>query len=572
MPPRSAYAGYVNPLRLRMEAPYGTWRSPIDGDAVARDRGWTYSLVTVAGGAVYWSEARPLEGGRDAIVVARAGDAPRRRHPRRRFSARTRVHEYGGGAYTVHDGTVYFCHDADQRIYRLAPGAEPEPITPRRRPRYADLRVTPDGRRLVCVRERDGEPEHVNDLVALPTDGSAEPRVIASGHDFYARRASRPTGRRSRGWPGTTRGCRGRARELYVAELADGLPRALVAGGPAEAIVQPEWSPDGVLHYSSDRTGWWNLYRGGRRAGDRARGRDRRPAVGVRRVLVRVPGRRADRLHVLPRRPRPPRGGRATARCATCRSSSRGSSTSPPTASARCSSAPPPRARRGSSPSTSTRGAIEPLSEDDDEDVDAAYVSVPRPLEYPTTGGRPRTRCSIRRTTRTSAAPAGERPPLLVRVHGGPTAHVSAHAVAGDPVLHQPRLRGRRRQLRRQHRLRARVPRPAARPVGRSSTPTTPSTPRSRSPRRARPTATRMAITGGSAGGWTVLCALAFHPDVFARRRRLLRRLRPHRASSTTRTSSSPATTTGSSARGRRRPICGASARRSTTPTRSARR
>ena len=99
------------------EAPYGTWRSPIDGDAVARDRGWTYSLVTAAGGAVYWSEARPLEGGRDAIVVAASRRPPADAIPAR-CNARTRVHEYGGGAFTVHDGTVYFCHDADQRVYR----------------------------------------------------------------------------------------------------------------------------------------------------------------------------------------------------------------------------------------------------------------------------------------------------------------------------------------------------------------------------------------------------------------------------------------------------------------------
>src|SRR5829696_6649096 len=169
------------------EAPHGTWRSPIDGDAVARDRGWTYSMLTAAAdGAVYWSEARPLEGGRDAIVMRRPGEHPADAIPAG-YSARTRVHEYGGGAFTVHAGRVYFCKDADQRIHRLEPGGEPEPITPDPAVpfgvRYADLRVTPDGGRLVCVREREGDPEHVNDLVVLPVDGSAEPHVIAAGHD-----------------------------------------------------------------------------------------------------------------------------------------------------------------------------------------------------------------------------------------------------------------------------------------------------------------------------------------------------------------------------------------------------
>src|SRR5262245_39291272 len=139
------------------EAPYGTWRSPIDGDAVANDRGWMYSLITVSDGAIYWSEARPLQDGRDTIVVTHPGRPAEDAIPAT-FSARTRVHEYGGGAYTVHDGTVYFSHDADCRIYRVVPGGEPEPITPEGA-RYADLHVTPDGRRLVCVRERDGDPE-----------------------------------------------------------------------------------------------------------------------------------------------------------------------------------------------------------------------------------------------------------------------------------------------------------------------------------------------------------------------------------------------------------------------------
>ena len=249
-----------------MEAPYGTWQSPVDGDVLARDQGWAYSMVTAHDGAVYWSEARPLEDGRDAIVVLQPGSAPADAIPAG-CSARTRVHEYGGGEFTVHGGTLFFCHDGDQRIHRLDPGGEPRPITPEPELpfglRYADLRVTGDW--LVCVRERAGDPEHVNDLVALPLDGSAEPHVIAAGHDFYSAPRVSPDGTQlawltwdhpRMPWEGS---------ELWVAELAPdatiGEPRR-VAGGPAEAILQPEWSPAGVLHFSSDRTGWWNLYRG----------------------------------------------------------------------------------------------------------------------------------------------------------------------------------------------------------------------------------------------------------------------------------------------------------------------
>ena len=165
-----------------------------------------------------------------------------------------------------HGDTLFFCNDADQRIHRVDGGGEPRPITPEPATPfglcYADLQVTGDW--LLCVREREGEPEHVNELVALPADGSAEPHVIAHGHDFYSAPRVSPDGQRvawltwdhpRMPWEGS---------ELWVADFVDGELRdqRLVAGGAAEAIVQPEWSPDGVLHFSSDRTGWWNLYRG----------------------------------------------------------------------------------------------------------------------------------------------------------------------------------------------------------------------------------------------------------------------------------------------------------------------
>ncbi len=176
------------------------------------------------------------------------------------------MHEYGGGAYVVDGRTAYFCNDADQRVYRVDPGAAPQPITPAPETpfglRYADLRVVGDW--VVCVRERQAEPEHVNELVAFSTDGRVAPRVIAYGHDFYAAPRISPDGAQlafltwdhpRMPWEGT---------ELRLAQFRDGTlhDERVVAGGPEEAIVQPEWSPDGVLHFSSDRTGWWNLYRG----------------------------------------------------------------------------------------------------------------------------------------------------------------------------------------------------------------------------------------------------------------------------------------------------------------------
>ena len=172
-------------------------------------------------------------------------------------NARTRVHEYGGGAVWYHGDTVFYSEFADSRLYRVD-GGKARPITPEppaeNSLRYADGVVTPDGATIVCVRERHEDGEVHNELVTFPADGSAAPTVIQSGHDFYMAPRFDPAGGRlawlawdhpNMPWDGTL---------LYV----DG---AVVAGGPDESVIDPQWSPDGVLHYCSDRTGWWNLYR-----------------------------------------------------------------------------------------------------------------------------------------------------------------------------------------------------------------------------------------------------------------------------------------------------------------------
>jgi dipeptidyl aminopeptidase/acylaminoacyl peptidase len=223
--------------------------------------GVSLSQLSVDGGHLYWAEGRPLEGGRVAIV--RDGEDLLSRD----FNARTRVHEYGGAAYTVHSGVLFFANFSDQRIYRHDAQSGTRPITPEAAPpgsrRYADLRVTPDGTTLICVRERHEEGrEAINELVALPTDGSREPWILTGGHDFYSSPRLSSDGRTlawltwdhpNMPWDGT---------ELWTA-IFDGSMLSRVekkAGGPAESIFQPEWSPNGILHHISDKTGWWNLY------------------------------------------------------------------------------------------------------------------------------------------------------------------------------------------------------------------------------------------------------------------------------------------------------------------------
>ncbi len=251
-------------------APYGTWASPISAEMVAQ-AGVRLAAPWLEGGVVWWLEGRAAEAGR-VVLVRRDPDGGVVDVVPPDFNVRTSVHEYGGGAYCIHGGVVFASNFDDQRIYRVDPGGEPVPITPAvegRRHRYADGRVTPDGATWIGVRERHAESERsadvVNELVAVPTDGSAEPRVITGGRDFYSNPRVSPDGRRlcflawNLPWMPWD-GC-----ELHVADLApDGQVTGVehVAGSDGtESIWQPEWSTSGDLVFASDRSGWWNLER-----------------------------------------------------------------------------------------------------------------------------------------------------------------------------------------------------------------------------------------------------------------------------------------------------------------------
>ncbi len=225
----------------------------------------TYDAVQVTDQAVYWLESR--DDGRTAAVRWTPEHGAVDAVPEG-FDVGSRVHEYGGGAYTLADSVLFCSCLTDDRLYRIDPSrSAPQPITPpsaSQAARHADLRVTPDGRWLLCVRERHQENTVTNELVILPTNGSAVPRILSQGHDFYA--APRPShdGRRlawitwdrpQMPWDGS---------DLWVADLSSNgtLGRAWhIAGGPGESIVQPEWAADGALLFVSDRSGWWNLYR-----------------------------------------------------------------------------------------------------------------------------------------------------------------------------------------------------------------------------------------------------------------------------------------------------------------------
>ena len=255
-------AGFTAPR----SAPHGSWVSPITtthlvSEAVRR------GAVMLDGENIYWLEGRPAEGGRQ-VVVRRIpnGDVSDIVPPP--FNARTRLYEYGGCPYIVANDTLYFSNSDDQRIYRRNLGRWPVPITPDSGMRYADFVIDDDHDRLICVREtppgagRDPLGDH--ELIAIDLRNIYPPLILDKGRDFYASPHLAPDSARiawlcwdhpNMPWDGN---------ELWVGELNSegGVKTAkCIAGGMHESIFQPQWSPDGLLYFVSDRNGWWNLYR-----------------------------------------------------------------------------------------------------------------------------------------------------------------------------------------------------------------------------------------------------------------------------------------------------------------------
>ena len=225
------------------------------------------SDLEVDGSDVIWSERRPAEGGRTALVCRSPGGATTELLPPE-ANARTAVHEYGGGAWWVRGGVVWYASWQDQRLYRRDPDTgEVAPLTPEpERPkgdRYADGDLSPDGAWLACVREHHppggGVTDVRNEVVRLAAHEPSTPEVLVSGPDFVSNPRFSPDGQRlcwvewdhpNMPWD-DTRLCIGGA----------GGEPTVIAGGSEESVLEPQWLPDGSLVFISDRTGWWNLYR-----------------------------------------------------------------------------------------------------------------------------------------------------------------------------------------------------------------------------------------------------------------------------------------------------------------------
>jgi dipeptidyl aminopeptidase/acylaminoacyl peptidase len=250
-------------------APYGSWQSPVTSDLIVSET-VRLSDIVLDGRDIYWVEMRPSEGGRCVIVRCPPDGQPTAITPAD-FNVRTRVHEYGGRSFAVDNTRVYFSNYSDQHIYCQRPNSDPVSITPGTGLRFADIIVDRRRHSLICVCEdhsgQQAEPE--NKLIRLDLNRAAETgrqsiQVLASGSDFYASPSLSPDGSQlawlswnhpNMPWDGT---------ELWVGRLGqDGAFENVekAAGGTDESIFQPQWSPDGILYFVSDRTGWWNIYR-----------------------------------------------------------------------------------------------------------------------------------------------------------------------------------------------------------------------------------------------------------------------------------------------------------------------
>ena len=503
-------------------APYGTWSSPLDATAVAGG-GLRFGGIAIDGEDLYWVEGRPAEGGRNVVVKYDAAGRMADVTPPG-TNVRTRVHEYGGGAFTVHDGTVYYSDFTDQRLYRLRPNALPEPLTPAGRWFYGDCIVDARRGRLVCVREdhTTSDVEAVNALVSIPLAGGAGAgRILASGDDFYSSPRLSADGSRlawlswrhpNMPWDGTG---------LWVADVAgDGTPGKpiQVAGGPSESVFQPGWSFDGDLYFVSDRSGWWNLYRA--RAGAVEPVHEMNAEFGRPQWLLGM----STWAFAGPTRivAAYTRGGRwrlstIDARTGTFREV--GSDVEPQewitaTASSVVFVGASPVRPAAVIRLDLVTGRIDTIRAASAVRIDPGYFSLPEEIEFPTGGGLTAHAFYYPPRNKDYAAPAREKPPLIVISHSGPTGaaapaldlrvqywtsrgfavvDVNYGGSTGYGRAYRERLSGQwgvvdvadcvnaARHL-------------VARGLADES---------------------RLIIRGGSAGGYTTLAALTFHPAVF---------------------------------------------------------
>lgn len=244
------------------EAPYGSWKSPITADLIVSDM-IRFTGAFVINGSLYWGELRPSEKGRIALVRKTSKGIQEELIPKE-FNARTRVYEYGGVSYNFVGDTIYFSNFSDQQLYKRDPSGKIAQLTHEKNFRFADGNYNPKRNLLYYIFEE--HKESVLNGLAIVDPETGKVTKIEGEHDFYYYPRVSPDGnylayvawdQPNMPWDGS---------ELFVAEiLKDGTlgKKRFVAGGKEESIYQPSWGPDGKLYYVSDKSGWWNFYREG---------------------------------------------------------------------------------------------------------------------------------------------------------------------------------------------------------------------------------------------------------------------------------------------------------------------
>jgi len=261
-------------MQNKIKQKYGSWPSQFSTESIA-STGHRFGHLTVDNGSVYWLESLPEESGRVVMFCAEE-NTEARKITADGYSVRTRVHEYGGADFSVKDGIIIFANDSDQRLYLQQGYNTPRPITPepafKHGARYTDIDISSTGDWIICIRERhteDGEPlDVINEIVKISlTDSQSseilEPEILVSGSDFYSYPRISPNGHRltwtswehpNMPWDQTA---------LWMADLDSSgylTNTRSILNNENESVYQPAWCPDGELHFVSDRNGWWNIY------------------------------------------------------------------------------------------------------------------------------------------------------------------------------------------------------------------------------------------------------------------------------------------------------------------------